>query len=356
MIAGGKMIRIHFPTVREDAPVIPLAHACGVGQFDGDVGVDVHRYERLYTQAHELCTAASPEDAQVVVYPHHYRASEATARVAEDARSRKVPCVFFKSADDATPVRLPYGIIYRDSIIADQITSSERALAAFADDLLYEQGGGVELREKREAPVVGFCGYVGTKLNRMVYWLSGRGQKARGLVLRHRALRSLRNCRRLYCNFIERSQFWGGALSRFHRDVAKQVEVRREYLENLFSSDYTLCLRGAGNFSYRFYEVLSAGRIPLFINTACVLPFASQIDWRRHCVWVEELDLERAGEILADFHARLGAEEFRQMQLANRKLWEDWLEPLSFYRRVLEAAMADKSFIGEPSNPIKDAG
>ena len=78
----------------------------------------------------------------------------------------------------------------------------------------------------------------------------------------------------------------------------------------------------------------------MFINTKCALPFADQIDWRRHCVWVEEADQSRVAEILLDFHGRLGPEDFKQMQLANRKLWEEWLEPLSFHRRVLDSAIA----------------
>jgi hypothetical protein len=334
------MIRIHFPALRPDTPVIPLAHACGVGQHDRDEGVDVHRFERLLAQGRLHWQSVSLDDAQVVVYPHHYRPAEDTNQVAEAAQKRRLPCIFFKSADDATPVQVPYGVIYRDSIIADQRTPSERALAAFSDDLLHDRGGQVAVREKADQAQVGFCGYVGTALNRTIYRLTGRAQKVHGLALRHRALQSLRRSGRVACNFIERAQFWGGALGRFHRNVGQQVSVREEYLQNLFGTDYTLCLRGAGNFSYRFYEVLAAGRIPLFINTKCVLPFESKIDWRQHGVWVEEAQLDRAGDILADFHARLSTEQFRQMQLDNRKLWEEWLEPLSFYRRVLEGEMA----------------
>ncbi|HEV8607775.1 MAG TPA: exostosin family protein [Tepidisphaeraceae bacterium] len=321
-------------------PVIALAHACGVGRFERDRGVDVHRYERLFGDAPKLWRAVPLEDAQVVVYPHHYRKGEETARAAEAARKRGVPCIFFKSADDATPVHLPYGVIYRDSIDSAQQAPSERVLAAFADDLLHDRGGEMVVREKTDRPSIGFCGYVGTAFNRAIFRLTGRAQKFHGLFLRHRVLRGLGRSSRVDCKFIARARFWGGALGRFHRNVSRQVSVREEYLNNIFNTDYTVCLRGAGNFSYRFYEVLSAGRIPLFVNTRCVLPFASQIDWRRHCVWVEESELERAGDILADFHVRLSAEEFRAMQRANRKLWEDWLAPLSFYRRVLESEMA----------------
>src|SRR5205085_4762829 len=98
-------------------------------------------------------------------------------------------------------VHVPYGVIYRDSIISDVMTPSERCLAAFADDLLSGRGGQVPLREKGQMPSVGFCGYVGTAFNRAIYTLSGRTEKVLGLRLRHRALSALRRSEGVACRF-----------------------------------------------------------------------------------------------------------------------------------------------------------
>jgi hypothetical protein len=99
----------------------------------------------------------------------------------------------------------------------------------------------------------------------------------------------------------------------------------------MVDSDYVLCTRGGGNFSYRFYETLSCGRIPLFVNTDCSLPFEQHIDWKKYCVWVEEEDLPHLGNIIREFHARLSPQEFQDMQLACRQLWLDWLSPQGFF-------------------------
>jgi hypothetical protein len=114
----------------------------------------------------------------------------------------------------------------------------------------------------------------------------------------------------------------------------------------MLNTDYMLCIRGAGNFSIRFYEALSAGRIPLLINTRCALPFDDRIDWRRHCVIVEERDLSRAATILADFHASLSFEQFRKLQAENRRLWEEWLEPLSFLQHAVAEALENPKYRG----------
>ena len=70
-------------------------------------------------------------------------------------------------------------------------------------------------------------------------------------------------------------------------------------------------MRGGGNYSLRLYETLCLGRIPLFINTDCVLPFENNIDWKELCLWVDENDLDRIGEIVLDFHSSISKKSLR---------------------------------------------
>ena len=39
------------------------------------------------------------------------------------------------------------------------------------------------------------------------------------------------------------------------------------------------------------YETLALGRIPVFINTDCTLPFSNIIEWDKHVVWIEKEDI-----------------------------------------------------------------
>jgi hypothetical protein len=56
-------------------------------------------------------------------------------------------------------------------------------------------------------------------------------------------------------------------------------QIRREYVNSVFGCDYALCMRGAGNWSYRFVDSLSAGRILVMIDTNCMLPLEDDTDW-----------------------------------------------------------------------------
>jgi hypothetical protein len=106
--------------------------------------------------------------------------------------------------------------------------------------------------------------------------------------------------------------------------------LRREFVDNIDASDYTLCQKGDGNQSTRFFEVLSMGRIPLHIDTECVFPLETHIAYRDFCVFVDHADLAHAGKILSDVHTKLSPEQFEVMQKKAREVYENYLRIDSF--------------------------
>ena len=79
--------------------------------------------------------------------------------------------------------------------------------------------------------------------------------------------------------------------------------------------------RGTGNFSTRFYETLAMGRIPIFINTDCVLPFHEKIKWSRHIIIVDISEIQKIDSIIMDFHKNLDNKSFKYIQISNRRIW-----------------------------------
>jgi hypothetical protein len=212
----------------------------------------------------------------------------------------------------------------------------ERAMPAPCDDVLAPAGGKLAVRPWSKRPTVGFCGFVGSPFRRLALQALRQREKTEGLVLRERALSSLERNGVVGTRFIRRSAFWGGSMGRFHFDEAHQRRVRDEFIQNLLETDYAVCVRGKGNFSFRLYETLSAGRIPIFVNSDCVLPFDNHIDWKRHAVWIEENELPSAADRVRDFHDKLGPQGFGDLQRANRRLWEDRLSPQGFFPKAMD--------------------
>jgi hypothetical protein len=144
-------------------------------------------------------------------------------------------------------------------------------------------------------------------------------------------LRQLGRNPRLRRNFVLRQHFFGGVWQRAETDWSAVRAYRLEYVRNMVESDYVLCVRGDGNFSYRLYETLSCGRIPVFVDTDCVLPFHDELDWKSHCVWVDSRDVSRIDEIVLEFHERLSDREFVALQQSCRELWQRFLSPEGFF-------------------------
>ena len=190
---------------------------------------------------------------------------------------------------------------------------------------------------KKEVPIIGFCGHAtlssvkkGKEIAKCLIENGKRFVKNpfnkvyeplfASAYERAKLLHYFEQSKRVKTNFIYRENYRGGAITEEQRTA-----TTLEYYNNILDSDYVLCVRGAGNFSVRFYETLMMGKIPVFVNTDCLLPFEDQINWKKHVVWVEWKERKNIAQIVADFHANVSVDEFVHLQISNRKLWKETL-------------------------------
>lgn len=225
-------------------------------------------------------------------------------------------------------------IIYlRASGFRSQLSAVNQGLPVFLSDHYSRimETKEVTPREKNKMPKVGFCGHASLSLDKRVMEdLKVIRENALRIANndwilepifpsafhRARKLKSLERNKNIETNFIYRSQYRAGA----HSEEEKK-RTTLEYYHNIIDSDYVFCLRGGGNFSVRLYETLMCGRIPLFINTDCILPQADTINWKKHMIWIEWADRSKIAEILLDFHHDIHNDDLKTMQIANRDLW-----------------------------------
>jgi hypothetical protein len=213
---------------------------------------------------------------------------------------------------------------------------SDPVKAYFNNELFY--------RVKREKPIVGFCGqgkqeiykyfgvYVYNMYNNLRYYLGLRKEEPQVLypstLRRNRVLNILQKSDKVVSDFIIHKKYRAGVSGNKDKEKDKS---KLEFHNNIRNTDYTVSIRGGGNFSVRIYETLANGRIPLYINTDSILPFDNFIDWKKHVIWVDEKDIRYVDSILADFHNEIHPDDFIQMQINNRKLWDDYLSFPGFY-------------------------
>jgi hypothetical protein len=298
-----------------------------------------------------------PGSADIHVLPYEWnyyiwtqKINEARAQAMQAAIYDKQILVWH-SGDLPPIIPLPNAICFQSALYRSRLRANQHAVPFFvADPLPQHSNGQVKLRRKGERPVVGFCGYAGVVLPKMAYGVYanlkhnllfrlGRAPYEAmpvlpATLLRARTLRLLSTDSRIETNFLINKRAFKRNDKRFDAEIrARQVAT---FYRNLLDSDYILCVRGYGNWSIRFYETLACGRIPVFIDTDCVLPSRARIPWKNYCVYVEQHELAHIAERILEFHARLTPDEFIEKQLACRQLWEERLSRAGFMNHLAE--------------------
>ena len=113
--------------------------------------------------------------------------------------------------------------------------------------------------------------------------------------------------------------------------LISKEKYKFEYWNNILLAPFTICIRGNGNFSVRFYETLASGRIPILIDTDCVLPLNNEINWHNHCIIIKNTEPKKIVDSVSLSINDMNDNDIINMQKANRKLWLDKLSYSGFY-------------------------
>ena len=115
---------------------------------------------------------------------------------------------------------------------------------------------------------------------------------------------------------------------------AQSKEDRIEFLKNMNNNLYSLCARGGGNYSFRFGESLMMGRIPILIDTDCILPFENEIPYDTNCVRIKPENFDRIIDVVQEYHDTHTEEQLIAIQKQNREVWEQYFIPKNTYKKI----------------------
>lgn len=242
----------------------------------------------------------------------------------KSAQENGLPLLVDGIEDVEHPLHSPYTFVLRYGGYRFERTDREIIVPPFTNDLLEMYcGGTLQIRRKREKPVIGFAGWgkltmrqtlravIKESPDRLRGIVDSRFRaKKKGIFFRTRAMHILKQSPLVECNFIVRPRYSG------HSDTAsKNVHtLQREFVDNLLESDYGLDVRGDANASTRLFEMLSLGCIPVIVDTERNFPFSDKIDYASFALIVDFRDIKRLPERIVEFHAALSQERFEQMQ------------------------------------------
>lgn len=113
----------------------------------------------------------------------------------------------------------------------------------------------------------------------------------------------------------------------WHLNQADQRDRRERYLNRLADSLTVLCPRGDGMNSIRFFEALSAGKIPVLLADNCLLPFEKLIRYDRFVIRIPEQDADNTDKHILSWIGGKDSDELMQRCWEARQAWQQLLEP-----------------------------
>ncbi|XPV75494.1 MAG: class I SAM-dependent methyltransferase [Desulfovibrio sp.] len=107
-------------------------------------------------------------------------------------------------------------------------------------------------------------------------------------------------------------------------DEDKKENMEERYIRVAAQSKTVLAPRGMGRNSFRFYETMCLGRMPILVSDGTVLPFEDEIDYSEFCLRVPESALEHSGFVLHNWLRKHSDEELLKKFRRARSVWEEW--------------------------------
>lgn len=271
----------------------------------GDYNINDKRFYELNDEKIPFEYVSNINECDYVVLPYKWRGLDSTTEkiVNNCIKNNKKILIFYNDDDDSIiPINENIGLIFRTSFYLSTKKQNEHALVPFFDDLFENNF----IEPKNIKLNIGFCGL--------------------DHFFRKKSLSSIKNNTDIVCDFIVRKSFWA-------REVDEKIAIN-DFNENLKNNIFSFTSRGSGNFSYRFYQILSMGRIPVLLDTDCVLPFIDEINYNEHCVIVNSDKIEELPNYIVDFYNQKTKNELYQIQKNNRELYVNYFSPSGFIKKI----------------------
>lgn len=281
----------------------------------------------------------NPLEADYFLIPHNYFSLKDKSYIdsfIDLSKKYNKKIIVFSYGDISEKINIPNSIIFRSSLYKSEMQINEVVMPAIADDLLSDRP--ITFLSKSSIPKVGFCGWADfhnswlklKQYTKSIGLILGNPAKRKGILFRMEVLSKLAKSNSVISNFIIRDTFTGNEKTR----KGKFEDLRREFINNILESDFSLAIKGDGNFSIRFYETLSLTRIPLFIDTDSTLPLEDKINYNDFMLRVDYKNIKNIDKIVSDFYNKISSGDFIAMQKKAREAFENYLRIDRFFDYV----------------------
>jgi hypothetical protein len=134
---------------------------------------------------------------------------------------------------------------------------------------------------------------------------------------------SVESCRQsgLNCDIATYSDFCG-----YIYNTPEGVRRRAEFRRSMRESRLMLCPESIpGVLPYRFFEAMSAGRIPVLVCSEYCLPFEDEIPYYRFTIRIDRAKASSVGAVMAEYLRNTSDDELIERGKEARQYWDTFL-------------------------------
>lgn len=104
------------------------------------------------------------------------------------------------------------------------------------------------------------------------------------------------------------------------------------FLEVTASSRFGLAPRGYGKQSFRFYEIMQLGAVPVYISDEHYLPWSDELDWNDFSVLIDEDNIKNTDEILKS----IDDVTYNKLLENGQKVYDDYFTLEGMYKNIIK--------------------
>jgi hypothetical protein len=255
------------------------------------------RFSNLINLGSEYLEFVDINDCDYVILPYKWdNYSQITSDIINESKLHGKKIIALHN-DDFEPLRRLHeedGYLFTTTLVKGKRKSNEFSFPAFSGDFFKDD---YKFNLNRS---FGFCGGITHHLRQDV-------------------LSIIYNSKEIKSDLIIRQGFWAPELSK--------DEARIQFLNNMINNTFIICIRGAGNFSYRLYESMMMGRIPIIIDSDSIFPFDDVIDYNSFSFRIDHREFINIIKILKDISNKLSDNDIMDMQKNSRNIWREYMSP-----------------------------
>lgn len=104
------------------------------------------------------------------------------------------------------------------------------------------------------------------------------------------------------------------------------------FIEITSASKFGLAPRGYGKQSFRFYEIMQLGVVPVYISDEHYLPWSDELDWNDFCILIDEDNIYNIDEILKS----VDDDEYGKLLETGSKVYQEYFTLEGMYQNILK--------------------